>query len=114
VSLLDADLVAPGTVATAVLGAQELVVWRTLDGEVVVSDARCPHQWSHLAAEGVVDGCELVCLSHWWRFDPDGRGTKVNVKGRRDAKGDIEVFPSREHEGRVQVLLPSASAPVTG
>jgi 3-ketosteroid 9alpha-monooxygenase subunit A len=114
VDLLDADLVAPGTVATAATGGRELVVWRTLDGEVVVSDARCPHQWSHLAAEGVVDGCELVCLTHWWRFGPDGRGTKLNVKGRRDPKGDLEVFASREHDGRVEVLWPPASAPLAG
>ena len=79
----------------------DVVVWTTLDGTTCVMDGRCPHEWSHLGAEGVVDGDELVCAAHFWRFGTDGTGTKLNVKGRRDAKGDIEVFPSRVEDGRV-------------
>ncbi len=79
----------------------DVVVWTTFDGTTCVMDGRCPHEWSHLGAEGVVDGDELVCAAHFWRFDTDGTGTKLNVKGRRDAKGDIEVFPSRVEDGRV-------------
>ena len=67
--------------------------------------ARCPHQWSHLAAEGVVDGDELVCAAHFWRFDVDGRGTKLNVGGRRDDKSDLEVFECREDDDGVWARL---------
>lgn len=95
--------VGPGRVVAD--DAHDVVVWRTASGRVCVSDARCPHQWSHLAAEGVVDGEELVCTSHFWRFDTEGRGTKVNVGGRRDPKADIEVFPVREDAGRIWARL---------
>lgn len=83
----------------------ELVVWRTAGGVAVACDARCPHQWSHLAAEGAVDGDELVCTAHFWRFDATGEGTKLNVKGRRDVKAPVVVHPIREHEGWVEVAV---------
>lgn len=104
--LIRAAEVPPGAVVAVDAGQLELVVWRSLDGRPVVCDGRCPHQWSHFGAEGVVDGAELVCLSHWWRFDADGRGSKVNVKGRRDPKGDVAVFACREHDGVIEVDLP--------
>ncbi len=85
-----------GAVAEAQVGDLDLVVWRTAGGRPCVFEARCPHQWSHLAFEGAVDGDELVCLAHFWRFDADGRGTKVNVKGRRDDKADIATFECRD------------------
>ena len=89
------DLV-PGSVSEATLDDQELVIWRTTDGRPCVMDARCPHQWTHLGGEGVVDGDEIVCLTHFWRFTVDGAGWKLNLDGRRDRKGDIETLPCRE------------------
>lgn len=110
VPLLPSDEVAPGAVAAVELAGIELVVWRASDGTPAVCDARCPHQWSHLAGAGAVDGDELVCLSHHWRFDAEGRGSKLNVKGRRDPKGDLLAFPCRERDGRLEALLPSGEA----
>lgn len=98
--------VAPGTVQGVDHGDLEVVVWRGSGGEVCVMDARCPHQWSYLGFEGVVDGDELVCASHFWRFDCAGRGTKRNVLGRVDDKADITVYPSRELDGVVEADLP--------
>lgn len=92
---------------SAEVDGRELVVWCGADGRVCVMDARCPHQWSHLGAEGVVDGDELVCASHFWRFDRSGRGSKVNLAGRRDPKADVEVFESRHHAGMIEVRLPA-------
>ena len=86
-----------------VLGVDDLVVWRTALGEVCVMEARCPHQWSHLAQEGSVDGEELVCLAHFWRFKTNGEGWKANMGGRRDRKGDIDIRPCREVDGRIWV-----------
>ena len=103
--LLGSAEVGVGEVRGADIDGSELVAWRGADGAVVVSDARCPHLWSHLEGEGVVDGCELVCAAHFWRFDATGHGTKLNVLGRRDVKSDIRVYPSREVEGFVEVAL---------
>jgi nitrite reductase/ring-hydroxylating ferredoxin subunit len=103
--LLDADGLPPGAVQAVEVGERDLVAWRGRNGRVCVMEARCPHQWSHLEAEGVVDGDEIVCTAHFWRFDQEGHGTKLNVKGRRDHKADIETFPAREVGGRLEVDL---------
>jgi len=108
VALHEAGAVAPGALRAAEVGELDLVVWRDFDGRPVVMDARCPHQWSHLEAEGVVDGDEIVCTAHFWRFDVEGHGTKLNVKGRRDDKSDIVTYPVRERDGMIEALLPVA------
>jgi phenylpropionate dioxygenase-like ring-hydroxylating dioxygenase large terminal subunit len=104
--VLGSDEVAPGTVTSVELGeGDDVVVWRTASGRLAACDSRCPHQWSHLAAAGVVDGEELVCLSHFWRFDTDGHGSKLSMTGRRDPKGDVGTYAVRESDGRIEVLL---------
>ena len=106
VALVRADDVPVGGIVEAALGGDDVVVWRGASGALCVMDARCPHQWSHLAAEGAVDGDEIVCTSHFWRFDLDGTGTKVNVNGRRDVKADIVVHPCEVRDGWVTVRRP--------
>lgn len=108
--LVDSDAVAPGAIVDASLPPEEpggydrdLVVWRTFDGEPCVMDARCPHQWSHLGAEGFVDGDEIVCTAHFWRFTVAGVGSKVNVNGRRDMKSDVDVFACEERDGGIWI-----------
>jgi phenylpropionate dioxygenase-like ring-hydroxylating dioxygenase large terminal subunit len=106
VSVFRADELGPGAVRAAEVGDVDLVVWRDHLGRPAAMEARCPHLWSHLGYEGVVDGAELVCTAHFWRFDRDGRGTKVAVTGRRDEKADIRTYPVREEGGQLLVDVP--------
>lgn len=101
VDLVAGSDVDPGSVVAVSVGDLDLVVWRTEHGVPCVMDARCPHQWSHLEAEGAVVGDEIVCLAHFWRFDTDGEGVKVAMNGRRDVKSPIRVHPCREIDGRI-------------
>lgn len=39
-----------------------------LDGELVVTDGRCPHRQGALAEGWIRDGC-IVCPSHWYTYD---------------------------------------------
>ena len=41
-------------------------------GDFIVQ-RRCPHRNADLAAFGEIDGDELVCTLHGWRFDVDDR-----------------------------------------
>lgn len=106
--LIAAEAVRPGEIVDAAVGELDLVVWSGHDGVLCVMEARCPHQWSHLGAEGVVDGDEIVCCAHGWRFCRDGSGWKENLAGRRDRKADIEVFPAEERDGTLWAQLPPA------
>jgi phenylpropionate dioxygenase-like ring-hydroxylating dioxygenase large terminal subunit len=103
---MPSDELAPGEVRSAAPPGIDLAVWRTAGGDVVVCDARCPHLWSHLGHEGVVDGDELVCPAHFWRFGVDGTGSKRAMTGRVDPKGPVEVYPARERDGMIEVDLP--------
>ena len=105
VSYQIADVEPPesGQINETSLDGQDLVVWRTEKGELCVMEARCPHQWPHLAYEGVVSGEEIICTTHFWRFSKTGEGCKENVKGRRDPKGSIEVIPCYEKDGKIWI-----------
>ena len=110
VAVAASDAVAAGEVVESTVEDAEVVVWRTESGVPCVMEARCPHQWSHLGAAGAVVGEEIVCLTHFWTFGTDGSGWKDNLDGRRDRKGDIEVYLCREAVGEIWVR----SEPVGG
>jgi phenylpropionate dioxygenase-like ring-hydroxylating dioxygenase large terminal subunit len=59
-----------GVKAVTVLG-RELVIYRGEDKRVITFDAYCPHMGAHLA-EGKVEGNELRCFFHNWKFDAEG------------------------------------------
>ena len=94
-----------GQIVEASIDEQDFIVWRSESGKLSVTEARCPHQWSHLAYEGAVVGEELICTSHFWRFSLTGLGCKENINGRRDQKSNIKVFPCRELDGQVWVQI---------
>jgi nitrite reductase/ring-hydroxylating ferredoxin subunit len=97
------DAVGPAGLVEIDLDDLELVAWRSVDGVLTVCDARCPHQWSHLAFEGIVDGDELLCTAHFWRFDAEGRGSKLAMNGRRDPKSGVATYPCRVRDGMIEV-----------
>ena len=85
---------------------REIVAWRGIDGVLKLSEARCPHQFVHLASEGTVDGCELVCTAHFWRFAADGTGSIRDISGHREPVSALSVFSSSEIEGEIWGYLP--------
>ena len=94
-----------GQIVTVERDGGDVVVFRTASGQTVACDARCPHQWAHLGTAGAVDGEEIVCLSHFWRFDQEGTGSKLSAAGRRDEKSSITTFEVRENDGRLEIAV---------
>jgi phenylpropionate dioxygenase-like ring-hydroxylating dioxygenase large terminal subunit len=70
-----ASLAAGASLAAKLLG-REIVVWRTADGATHAADDRCPHRGTRLSI-GCVQGQELVCAYHGWRFEGDGRCIRI-------------------------------------
>lgn len=66
--LLSSELEA-GVVKPLRYFATELAIWRGLDGEVRMVDAYCKHLGAHMGHGGQVDGNELRCPFHAWRYD---------------------------------------------
>jgi nitrite reductase/ring-hydroxylating ferredoxin subunit len=85
----------------------EILVWRGSDGIAQVSESRCAHQFVHLASEGFVDDCELVCSAHFWRFARDGFGTRRDSAGNRETVTGITAFPTKEINTLIWANLPS-------
>ena len=95
-----------GAIVDLEIDGVEVVVWRGASGVLCATDARCPHQWSHLAAEGAVDGDELLCTSHFWRFAADGAGCRIDGRGCREPVTGLGVHPVHEApDGTITVTL---------
>lgn len=60
---------------------EPLVIVRLGDGRVVAYVDECPHRGAPLSL-GHVDGGELVCAFHGWRFGSDGAATCIPALGR--------------------------------
>jgi phenylpropionate dioxygenase-like ring-hydroxylating dioxygenase large terminal subunit len=100
--------------AVTLLG-EPLVVVRPPNGEVGVFFDECPHRGAPLSF-GRVEGDELVCAYHGWRFGADGAATCI------PALGPDSPMPSRarlqqpagvcERYGIVWVALEPARTPI--
>lgn len=50
---------------------QSLVLWRDAQGQPVLMTDQCPHRGARLSL-GKVQGNDIECAYHGWRFDPQG------------------------------------------
>lgn len=76
-----------------------LVVFRGPTGRAAVLRDRCPHRHAPLSGGRTCDG-ELVCPYHGWRFDPDGRCTRVPGLKRTEVRRSlVETVATREASG---------------
>lgn len=78
-----------------------LVLWRDDAGAAHVMDAFCPHLGAHLGHGGTVEGCEIVCPFHGWRFDAEGVNTDIPYSERTNGRARIAAYPTAERNGFV-------------
>ena len=86
----------PGDVLPRYYFGRHLVLWRDQEGVAHLNDAYCPHLGAHLGYGGHVDGCELVCPFHGWKFDADGANTDIPYGTRTNQKARVGSYPVRE------------------
>src|SRR5262249_53971205 len=77
------------------LYGEDLVVFRTLDGEVGVVDERCPHRRTSLAV-GICEKDGVRCGYHGWKFSPDGRCIEQPAERRLNPNQRIKSYPAQE------------------
>jgi nitrite reductase/ring-hydroxylating ferredoxin subunit len=83
---------------------EDLVLYRTGSGIARVTTAHCPHLGAHLGHGGKVDGEELVCPFHAWRFDGDGRCSAIPYQQRGDVPDvGVETRAVDERSGLILV-----------
>lgn len=102
-----------GGVLRARPAGRDLVLWRGLDGRVSAADARCPHLGAHLG-HGHVEGNDLACALHHFRFAADGTLVAApGVSSRPSCR--LHTHPVTERWGFVWVWHgPRALHPLPG
>ncbi len=78
---------------------KHLVLWRDEDGTPHVQDAFCPHLGAHLGHGGTVEGCEIRCPFHGWKFDAEGENTEIPYADRPNKRERIRSYPTVERNG---------------
>jgi phenylpropionate dioxygenase-like ring-hydroxylating dioxygenase large terminal subunit len=90
-----------GKVRAVRLLGRDLAVYRGADGRVAALDAYCAHMGAHLA-EGRVEGNELRCFFHHWRYDPRGICTDIPcLVGKPPAQARVRAWPTAERHGLI-------------
>ncbi|MFM0116123.1 Rieske 2Fe-2S domain-containing protein [Paraburkholderia nemoris] len=80
-----------------------IVVFRERDGNVAALIDQCVHRGTRLSA-GKVDGGQLVCPYHGWRYDGSGQVLRVpSIDGTRPLAAPRD-YPFRQRALPVQVL----------
>ena len=110
-----ARLEAGGAPVKVRLFGEDFVAYRGTDGSVGFLRERCPHRGASLAL-GRVEGCEIRCLYHGWKFRADGQAVEVpSEPGERaaDFAARIQTLAAATHEeaGIVWVYLGEQSSP---
>jgi len=106
----------PGQVVELSWWGEDLLLYRTVKGEVVIVSAYCPHMRNYIPnglppgapLEGLLMEDELRCPYHGWRFDGAGRcsfipqGQKVPPVVR-SGRPIMRRWQVREREGALQI-----------
>ena len=80
--------------------ARQLVAFRTADGQAVVMAASCSHMGADLGC-GRVEGRQIVCPFHGWRYGPDGTCTSIPGTQEIPAFARQKTYPTVERNGYV-------------
>jgi nitrite reductase/ring-hydroxylating ferredoxin subunit len=93
------DELAPGDVWPLYYFGRDLVLWRDTEGVAHLQNAICPHLGGHLGHGGHVEGCELQCPFHGWKFDAAGDNSEIPYAERPNRSAHITTYPVIERNG---------------
>jgi nitrite reductase/ring-hydroxylating ferredoxin subunit len=99
VELARSDAIDEGSAIELVADGQILAIFR-YEGTLYALDGMCAHQGGPIA-EGTVEGGCVTCPWHGWQYELK---TGIQTINRQPLQKTYEV---REHNGRVEVLLPT-------
>jgi len=81
-----------GKAISAEICGQQLVLFRGEDGKARALDAFCPHMGTHLGV-GHVEGNQIRCFFHHWRFDEKGKCTDIPCQKNIPDKAKLRTYP---------------------
>ncbi len=109
------DEVAPGAARAVRLLGEDLVLFRTLDGELGLIEEACPHRGASLRC-GQVDGVGIACPYHGWKYDRAGRclamPAETAVRPKQLEKARTGAYRAQALGGLVFAYLGPEPAPL--
>ncbi len=99
---LRSDELRRGKVKPVSFLGRELALYRGEDGRVRALDAHCPHMGAHFA-EGRVEGNDLRCLFHYWKFDESGRCNDIPCQKQVPESARVGAWPVDEKYGLIWI-----------
>ncbi|MCZ6807504.1 MAG: Rieske 2Fe-2S domain-containing protein [Deltaproteobacteria bacterium] len=92
--------------------ARDFVLFRGETGKPTLLDAHCPHLGAHLGYGGCVEGDDIVCPFHAWRFSSEGRCVDVPYASRIPPRAALRSYPVAEHSEMILAYIgPEGSSP---
>lgn len=82
---------------------RHLAAWRDDNGEAHVWDAFCPHLGAHMGVRAQIEGDEIICPLHRWRYDASGTCIDIPYSPRVNKRATIRTYPVVERNGLVMV-----------
>lgn len=82
---------------------RDLVAYRTQSGRLVVLNAFCEHLGANMAFGGTVQGEDIECPFHNWRWNPEGRNTCIPYQDKVNRVRRIPSWVTRERDGVMYV-----------
>lgn len=80
---------------------RDFVLFRGENGRATLLAAHCPHLGAHLGVGGRVEGNDIVCPFHAWRFAASGRCVEVPYAKRIPPRAAVDSYHVREHSGMI-------------
>ncbi|MFF2732611.1 Rieske 2Fe-2S domain-containing protein [Streptomyces sp. NPDC058008] len=87
-----------GTPHTVRAFGQKLVVWASRNGKLNVLDAYCRHMGGDLS-RGTVEGDDVACPFHSWRWSGEGRCTRIPYARRVPMRARTAAYPTLQQDG---------------
>ena len=106
-----AEDLAPGQAKPIRIMSEDYTLYRGESGKAQVLDYRCPHRGAQLHL-GWVEGDDLRCIYHGWKFDSTGQCLEQPAEPAAYAsKIKAGRYPTREHMGLVFAYFGEGEAP---
>ena len=101
----------PGEAKAVRVMGEDLTLYRGESGRAFLVGGRCPHRLT-LLANGWVQGDEVRCMYHGWKFDGAGRCTERPAERDVGRSIGIASHPVREYAGLIFSYLGEGEPPV--
>ncbi|MFM1816971.1 MAG: hypothetical protein RLZ98_3666 [Pseudomonadota bacterium] len=105
------DSLSPGTARAVRVMSEDLTLYRGESGKAYLVGGHCPHRRT-LLHTGWVQGDEVRCIYHGWKFDGTGQCTEAPAEGSETAsKVAIPGYPLHEYAGLVFAYMGEGAPP---